>query len=158
MNKIFTFFRESQTARFLIPVGLITVIFGIAMFIINSQNQNYIKIDAIVSKTELAEEAYTDADGNLVEATYKVFVKYTIDGNEYEQELGQLSGYNKGDKITIYYNPENPSQITQTKSLVIPIVITSIGMIALFSGIISGSNAIKRYKKMSEQEKGWANE
>ena len=43
MNKLFTFMRESQTARFLIPVGLILTIFGIVMLVINIKNQNFDK-------------------------------------------------------------------------------------------------------------------
>ena len=157
MNKLFTFFRESQTARFLIPLGLMLTIFGVVIFTINSKNQNYIGVEATVSKAELVEEAHTDIDGNSVEATYKVFVKYTVDGKEYDEELGELSGtYKKDEKMTIYYNPDNPKEITQTKSLIIPIIMVVGGISALVGGIISGVNAIKRQKKMKEQEKEWA--
>ena len=159
MNKLFTFFRESMTARFLIPLGIILMVFGAFMFIINNKNQNYIKVEAVVSKTELVEEEHTNIDGNTVEATYRVYVKYNVDGTEYEEELGELSGkYEIGKKINIYYNPKDPSQITQTISLVLPIVIIVGGLAALIGGIISGLNAVKRYNKMKEQEKGWANE
>lgn len=158
MNKIFTFFRESQTARFLIPVGIIFIVFGTVMFMINTKNQDYVKVEGFVSKAELIEEAHTDIDGNHVDATYKVYVKYTVDGNEYDQELGELSGYKEGDKITIYYDPDDPSKITQTKSLILPIAIVVVGITSLNGGIISGVNAIKRYKKMKRDEKGWANE
>ena len=74
MNRLFTFFRESQTARFLVPAGILLTIFGIVMFIINSQNQNYIKVEGVVSKTELVEKEHLDEDGNNVPATYKVYV------------------------------------------------------------------------------------
>ena len=158
MNKIATFFRESMTARFFIPVGIVLIIFGIASFIINSNNSNYIKVDAIVSKIELAQEAHLDENDNHVDATYNVYVKYTVDGKEYDTELGEFSNYKKGDKITIYYNPDDPSKITQTKSLILPIVITIGGIASLTFGIISGVNAIKKIKRMKEQEKGWANE
>jgi len=157
MNKLFTFFRESQTARFLIPLGLMLTIFGVVIFTINSKNQNYIGVEAIVSKVELAEEEHLDANDDIVHATYKIYVKYNVDGKDYEEELGELSGdYKEGDKMTIYYNPNNPSEITQTTSLVLPIVIIIGGIAVLAGGIISGVNAIKRQKKMKEQEKEWA--
>ena len=35
MNKVFTFLRESQTARFFIPFGIILIAFGVFMFIVN---------------------------------------------------------------------------------------------------------------------------
>ena len=158
MNKLFTFFRESQTARFLIFCGIVLTVFGIIIFIINIKNQNYIKVEAVVSKTELVEEAHIDVDGNTVETTYKVYVKYTVDGIEYNEVLGELSGYKQGQKTTIYYNPDNPSEITQSNSLILPIILTVGGLATFVGGIVSGVNAIKKHKKMKEQEKGWANE
>jgi hypothetical protein len=158
MNKIFTFMRESNTARFFIPLGIFLIVFGVIMFVINSNNQSYIEIEAIVSNVELSQEEYTDIDGNRVDATYNVTVKYTVDGKEYDAKLDDVSEYNVGDKMKIYYNPKDPSQITQTKSLIIPIVIVVAGIISLVGGIMSGLNAIKRYKKMKEQERGWNNE
>jgi preprotein translocase subunit SecD len=128
------------------------------MFVINNNNQNYIEIEAIVSNVKLSQEEYTDIDGNRVDATYNVTVKYTVDGKEYDAKLDDVSEYNVGDKMKIYYNPKDPSQITQTKSLIIPIVIVVAGIISLVGGIMSGLNAIKRYKKMKEQERGWNNE
>ena len=107
---------------------------------------------------KLSQEEYTDIDGNRVDATYNVTVKYTVDGKEYDAKLDDVSEYNVGDKMKIYYNPKDPSQITQTKSLIIPIVIVVAGIISLVGGIMSGLNAIKRYKKMKEQERGWNNE
>lgn len=158
MNKIVTFFRESGTARFFIPLGIILIVFGIVMFIINNNNRNYIKIEAIVSKTELVEDAHYDANDTYVEATYNVYVKYTVDGKEYNEELGEFSNYKENDKITIYYNPDDPKQITQTKSIILPIVFIVGGCISLVGGIISAINAIKRVNRMKEQEKEWASE
>ena len=157
MNKLFTFFRESQVARFLIPLGLILTIFGIVVFSINMKNQNYVKTESTISKVELVEEEHIDANGDSVPATYKVYVKYSVDGKDYEEELGELSGnYKEGEKMTIYYDPKNPSEITQTTSLVLPIIMIVGGIAAFASGIVSGANAIKRHKKMKEQEKEWA--
>ncbi len=157
MNKLFTFFRESQVARFLIPLGLILTIFGVVVFSINMKNQNYVKTESTISKVELVEEEHIDANGDSVPATYKVSVKYSVDGKDYEEELGELSGnYKEGEKMTIYYDPENPSEITQTTSLVLPIIMIVGGIAAFVGGLISGANAIKRHKKMKEQEKEWA--
>lgn len=157
MNGVATFFRESRVARFFIPAGLILIAFGIAVFIINTKNSDYIKAESIVSKVQLAQEAYVDTDGNLVEATYDITVKYTVDGKEYEAELSGLSKREVGDKMTIYYNPSDPSQITQTKSLILPIAIILSGIASLIGGIISAINAMKRHKKMKEQERSWEN-
>ena len=157
MNKIAMIIRESRLARFLIPAGLILIVFGVFFFSASKQNQDYVKTESTVTKVELEQEASTDAEGNTVAATYNVSVKYTVDGKEYEAELGGVSKFKEGDKMTIYYNPSDPSQITQTKSLVIPLIIIAAGIAALVGGIVSGLNAIKRYKKMKEQEEEWKN-
>lgn len=157
MNKIFVFMRESSTARFFIPVGILLIIVGMIVFNINMNNQNYIKTEAIVSHVELLEESYTDSDGNQFEATYSVTVKYTVDEKEYTSSLDNVSKYNIGDKITIYYNPKDPSQITQTKSLILPIVIIIVGIASFTGGVISAVNSIKRHNKMKEQERSWQN-
>ena len=157
MNKMATFFRESMAARFLIPVGITLIVFGIIMFVINSKNQNYIQIEAVVSNVSVSQEAYTDVDGNYVEATYDVSVKYTVDGKEYEEVLNGLSKYNVGEKMKIYYNPANPSQITQTKSMVLPIIIIVGGIASLVGGIVSAVTTAKKHKAMKTQEEGWKN-
>ena len=157
MNKLFTFMRESGPARALIPIGIILIIFGVILFGVNKDNQDYVKIESAVSNVQMLEAAYTDADGNIVDATYSANVKYTVDGKEYEAVLDNVSKYDIGDKVTIYYNPKDPSQVTMSKSLILPIVIIASGVIALTGGIISATKAIKRYKKMNEQEKGWSN-
>lgn len=157
MNSIATVIRESGLARFLLPAGIILIIFGIIFFKTSVQNQDYIKTESTVTSVEVDEEAQTDGEGNRTEATYKVTVKYTVDSREYESELGGVSKINEGDKMTIYYDPSDPSQITQTKSLVIPLVIIAAGIAALVGGVISGINVVNRYKKMKEQEKEWAN-
>ena len=158
MNKLIVFFRESLVARALIPMGIILAVFGVIMFTINKDNQNFIKTEAVVSKTELVEEAHTDVDGEHVDATYKVFVKYTVDGKEYDVELGELSGYKKDQKVTIYYNPKDPSEITQSKSLVLPVILVVGGVASIVGGVISGVNVLKKQKKMKEQERSWKSE
>ena len=157
MNKMFTIMRETSTARFFIPVGLIFIIFGIAIFVINTKNQSYIKTEATVLNIELLEDAYNNIDEKQDEKTYKATIKYTVDGKEYTTTLENVPKYNIGDKTTIYYNPKDPSKITQTKSLILPIVIIVGGILFLTGGIISLINAIKRQKKMRNQERSWEN-
>ena len=157
MNNMFTFMRESSVARFFIPAGLLLIIVGVVIFFINVNNQNYVSVESTVSNVQLAQEAYTDTDGNYVDATYNVSIKYTVDGKEYSSVLDNVSKYKVGDKIKIYYNPKDPSQITQTKSLIIPIVMVVAGIASLIGGIISAINAVKKHKKMKEQERSWEN-
>ena len=157
MDKIITIIRESRVARFLIPAGLILIICGIIFLNATNKSKDFIKTESTVTKVILEQEAFTDDKGERTEATYIVNVKYTVNGKEYEAELGGMSEYKEGQKITIYYNPSDPGQITQTKSPVIPIVMIAGGIAALAGGIISGINAVKRIKEMKDQEKEWAN-
>ena len=158
MNKIFSFMRESSAARFLLPVGVILIVFGVIVFSINSKNQNYIKIESTVIDVKEEEDIITDADGNHTTIVYNVKVKYSVDGKEYTQALDNVSKHKVGDKMDIYYNPMDPSQITQTKSLILPIGIIIAGIASLVGGILSAVKAIKRHKNMKEQERNWANE
>ena len=158
MNKMFTFMRESQTARFFIPAGLILIIFGIVVFVITLNNQNYVKIKATVANVEETQETNVDDGETNITTIYNAMVNYTIDGKEYTQTLDNVSKCKVGDKMDIYYNPKDPNQITQTKSIILPIVIIVAGITSLTGGIISAINAVKRHKNMKEQERSWANE
>jgi hypothetical protein len=150
MNKIMDFMKESGTSKFLIPAGLFLVIIGVIVLITTINNKDYIKVESTITNVVLAEEAYIDTEGNHVDATYDVTVKYTVDGKEYEQTLNGLSKQNIGDKMTIYYNPKDPTQITQTKSLLFPIIFITGGVLLLCGGIIGSINSIKRNKEQEE--------
>ena len=158
MNKMFTFMRESQTARFFIPAGLILIIFGIVVFVITLNNQNYVKIKATVANVEETQETNVDDGETNITTIYNATINYTVNGKEYTQTLDNVSKCKVGDKMDIYYNPKDPNQITQTKSIILPIVIIVAGIISLTGGIISAINAVKRHKNMKEQERSWANE
>jgi len=157
LNGVARFFRESFWFRTLIPLGLVLIVMSILLFCGVFNNANYIKTDAVVSRTELYEEAYTDEQGEQHEATYRVFVQYTVNGVEYESELGIFSGYNVGRRVKIAYNPNNPTQISQPMGLVLPIILVVAGVASIVGGIVSGVVAIKKNNKLREQEKEWSN-
>ena len=157
MNNIAIFFRESRTARFLIPLGIILIVFSVFLFISDDHNKNYIETEATISKAELVREATIDSEGNREEASYMIFVKYTVNGKEYETELGEMLEQKVGEKITIVYNPDNPNEISTPSSPILNIVLLFGGMASLVGGIISAINAVKRHKKMKAQEESWKN-
>ena len=155
MNKIITIIRESALARFLIPAGVILIVFGVVFFGASKQNQHYKETEAQVISVVLEEAASTDTNGNRTEATYLLSLKYTVDGKEYETDLSGMSKREVGDRIAIYYDPADPSKITQTKSLIIPLIIIAAGIAAVVGGIVSAVNTIRRYKNMKAQEREW---
>ena len=158
MNKLFSFMREYSLARFLVPAGIMLIIFGVVMFVISNKNQDYIKIEATVANVMEEQETNVDGDGTYTTTVYNVTVNYTVDEKEYTQTLDNVSKHKVGDKMIIYYNPKDPNQITQTKSLILPICITIGGIALLTSGIISIVNVAKSHKKMKDQERNWTND
>ena len=91
MNKIITIIRESALARFLIPAGIILIVFGVVFFGASKRNQHHKETEAQVTKVMLEEAASTDATGNRTEATYQLGLKYTVDGQEYKNDLAGMS-------------------------------------------------------------------
>ena len=144
MNKIITIIRESALARFLIPAGIILIVFGVVFFGASKRNQHYKQTSAQVTSV------------TLTEATYTLGIRYTVDGKEYENDLSGMSKREAGDRIVIYYDPDDPNMITQTKSLIIPLVIIAAGIGAVVAGIVSGVNVIRRYNRMKAQEREWS--
>lgn len=155
MNGIARFFRESMVARFFIPLGVILIIFSVFLFISNNKTKDYPKVEGVVSRIEPYEAEYIDSNGDKVEATYRVFMKYTVNGTEYDEEYGIFSNYKVGDKKTIVYNPSNPKEISDPPSLLFALAFLIGGIASLVGGIISTVKSLKKYKAMKLQEEGW---
>ena len=157
MGKLAIFFRESRWGRILIPMGVILIVFSILMLKTDKANKNFVEVEGVVTKTELVQEGYTDTDGTWVDATYKVYVKYTADGKEYESVLGELPGFKEGDKVTFGYNPDDPTQISQKSGPLLIIIMFAGGVVAMAVGVVESVFAIRRIKAMKEQEASWNN-
>ena len=157
MQRVAKFFRDSYLARFLIPVGLILIVVSIFVFIFVDNTKGYVKTEAVVSNMVLVEEEYTDIDGNFHDAVYTVTVKYTVNGTEYENELGDYSNLHVGDKITIAYNPSNPNDICQPSGIILPIILLVAGIASTIGGIVSIVVVVRKNKKLKLQEEEWSN-
>ena len=157
MNKIATFFRESYVARFLIPLGIILIVTGALLLVIDNKNKNFIETEATVSKVELVSEESFDSEGNTEPAQYNIFVKYTVNEKEYESELGITFERKVGEKIKIVYNPEDPKQISSPPSPILNIILLCGGVVALIGGIISAIKSVKKHNALKGQEEAWNN-
>lgn len=67
-------------------------------------------------KAETVQGVVTDVD--RYDSTYNVYVTYEVNGKSYtglyhDDEMGDI----KGDKVTVYYDPENPKKITDGRTL-----------------------------------------
>ena len=80
-----------------------------------------------------------DSKGNEEDPSF--LVDYEVDGVEYEQELKAYSSeFEKGSKVQIVYDPEEPTKIAVSKSkvfIIICLVIMAQGVLTLFlAGVI----------------------
>ena len=156
MNKVATFFRDFILTSFLVPVGIFMIVFSLLVFPSVDRIQNFIKTDAIVTKTELEEEEYFDVTTEThYEATYRVWVKYIVDDIEYEEEYGIYTQYKEGDTVTICYNPDDPTDIAQPNGYVIPTIILVVGIGAIIGGVANIFVVMSKRRKLQEQEQSW---
>lgn len=65
--------RDYAFARFIVPLGLILIVFGGMMYGITDKRKNYPQTDAVVTSVTLHEEAYDEGDTHH-DATYRTMV------------------------------------------------------------------------------------
>ena len=150
--------RDTMAARFLIPLGIVLMVFSVFMYNFVNRTKDFIKTEAVVTKAELYDEEHLDTDGNTVEATYTITVRYTAEGKEYEEEYGIFSGMKEGDKVIVAYNPDDPKEIVQPTGFIWPYAMMGGGALAFAFGIASLFKAAKKRDKMAAQEEEWNNE
>ena len=155
MNKIAKFFRDAGTARFFIPLGIILLIVCVFQYLTIERSKDFIETESVVTKTELVQDEYYDGE-NHHDAIYKIFVKYTVDGKEYEVEYSELPNIKVGDKIKIAYNPADPTDIVQASSMLWVAVFGLGGIASLIFSAYSIVKVVKKNKKLKLQEEGWA--
>ena len=155
MNKIAKFFRDYSFAGFVLPFGLILIAVSIVVFGIVDTRKAYPQTDAVITRCELAQEGYYDANHDWQEATYHVFVRYAVDGAEYEEEYGVLPEMKAGEKVRIDYNPQDPRDISQPTGIIVPIVMSAAGAAALIAGAVSIVRTRKKNDALKRQEEEW---
>ena len=84
--------------------GIVLLVLG---FVQKNKQDNYTETTAEIVQIDIEPGAGDESD------TYHVFVKYTVDGMEYKEELDESrSSYRVGDTVKIKYNPKDPSDLT----------------------------------------------
>ena len=91
----------------LVVGGVVFIVFGgISM----KEIKNFTQIPAVVS--HISREWTPNGDGTDTEEI-KIFVTYTVDGQEYTEELNNTkTNYQQGDNITVLCNPEDPTEVS----------------------------------------------
>ena len=147
MNRFARFLRDYALARFLLPLGVVAIIFGCVALGPDAKRLNYPKTQATVTRAELYEEAYDEGDTHH-DATYTIYVKYAVDGVEYEEAYGVHPEMKPGETLTINYNPNNHRDIGQPISMLLPYGIIASGIAALAGGIFSIIHTNKKNRNL----------
>lgn len=154
MNKLFAIARATGFGRFLIAAGLMLLVFGLAALILPGDTSGFVETVAVVSRVEPDQPAYRDSEGEH-EATDAIYIRYSAEGEEYEVYFGSFAGFRVGDTVTIRYNPDAPQQFTQPGNTVISLAMIAGGAAALAGGSVSLVRAVKKSRKMKQQEEEW---
>lgn len=154
MNRIARFLRDYALARFLLPLGVIAIIFGCFAIGPVARRLNYPTTQATVTRAELFEAEYNDGDTHH-DATYTITVKYTVDGVEYEEEYGVFPQMKEGETVTINYNPKDHRDIGQPNSMLLPYGIIAAGIAALAVGIVNIIRTNRKNRALKKQEEAW---
>lgn len=92
----------------LFTVGIVSVAYG--CYSTFFERNGYVETNAVITRVDEYEVGLTD--NNMPEYQYDVYVKYRVDGEEYEGKLDYFEdGYEKGKEIVIFYDPEVPEKI-----------------------------------------------
>ena len=142
-NKFSGSVQSGAAAKFLIPIGIVMIVFGIIMLSINTDN--FIETTGrVISVTECPYE-----EGEVQQ--YDIEIRYTVDGKDYEAVLANQSGdYKNGDEIKLFYDPANPANTTNTKSKVLPLIMTGAGALVLVFGVYKTVTDLKKKKELDK--------
>lgn len=106
--------------------------------------------EAVVTKT------VRDTHQNNFFGLEDVYITYTIGDTEYNRTLSTdtkiafsqvLTNFDVGEKVTIYYKPENPGKIATPESSKNGLLAAISGFIVFVFGLVLLINYIKKYKK-----------
>lgn len=128
-------------------LGLLFLAIGIVICIKTFDYQGKVETTGIISQMV----PYTDSDGDT---SYNVYVKYRVDGEEYNSKLsGYFSSYYVGKEIKIYYDKNNVNNISAKSLDMLMLLFPGFGLIFVCIGgipLIIKSNKKKQEKKLRE--------
>jgi len=114
------------TSIIVIAAGIMFIVMGIKT---NQNRKAYQPVTGVISQIVTTVGTSDNSDD------HRVFVKYTVDGTEYEEELGEYSSsMREGNEIDLLYDPEYPKAIQKAGMTAILIQI-GFGALAIVAGI-----------------------
>lgn len=142
-NKFARFMRNTGPVRFFLPLGILLIAVGI--FLLTLHTDKYLET---VGKVTGVQETVNLENSKV----YNIDFTYTAEGKEYAGRYDETSEeYQIGEEIKVFYNPEDPTQITNSKlgGIIAPIMI-GVGVLALAFGIFK---TLKAYRKSKELDR-----
>ena len=155
LGRIAKFERDYSYGGSFIFWGMIVLAVGILCLIVNNSRLDYPEIDAEVTGAELQHEA--DPEDKADTDTYRLNIRYTVDGVEYETVYENGPMREVGDTIKIDYDPSDPSKIGTHTAAWFPYLIIAAGVVAIIGGIISIIRNYEKNRRLKEQEEEWSN-
>lgn len=141
MAKLIALVRNSPILRFLLPMGIFILIFGIVFTVTTPKEY------AETVGTFTRAEEYTELDGDNIRHTYyEGYFTYSVDGKAYE---GSFPGYSDppavGEKLTVYYDPANPSSVSNSANTgMIGMILIGVGALLLAGSVFLGVKALRQ--------------
>ena len=110
----------------LLAGGAVFIVFGATSL---REIREFRPVEAVVSHIE--REWVPNGDGTDTQEI-TIYVTYTVDGQEYTEELQNTkTSYSQGDKITVLYNPEKPTEVSGATKTIAAIQIAAGSLLAL---------------------------
>ena len=145
-NKIARFLRNTGPARFFLPLGILLIVVGIFLMTLNTDSY----LETVGKVTEVYE--HRNLENSIV---YDITFTYTVEGREYTGCFVEMSEEAQiGEEIRVFYSPEDPAQITNSKlgGIIAPIMI-GLGVLALGFGVFKTVKSFQKSKALDQVEK-----
>ena len=148
--------KRSSKLQLVIGIVLIVLAVLIASVVIiqeNRQNRENVVVEATVTSCVMTYEEYDVVDGGY-DREYRIGVKYTYNGEEYESSIDTTSKKSVGKKIKIHIDPDNPIKtdgIYGGLTDYIATILFCAGPLAL-AGILLIVNIVKKCKREQQGE------
>ena len=108
-GRLFEKTRSWSKLLFFIPFTI--ALFAFAVFLSPFLTKNYVKGEGIITNVEKRTEYDSD---NVARTVYDTAFTYTIDGKGYDQTYSLSEQKAVGEKITFYYDPQDPQKTTNS--------------------------------------------
>ena len=128
---------------FLIIGIVFTSMIGVFTAINLNIKNNYTPIEATI--VDFSRHRSGDSDSTLT------VVEYSVDGQKYENFLNSYSStWAVGDRITVYYNPDNPNQVKSDIPVFVGIAFGAMGIVFIIVGSVFSVKERKLNKKKKQ--------